>query len=85
MKYIGSGPCPCCGEWIMGMLTGNLKKCNSHPSKLCWFWEWEAGTICLKCGATQTFLHQPESHPTPRTGNSAIASQPERNLSNETT
>ena len=45
----------------MGTLTGNVKKCEKHPSDLCWLWEWEAGTVCPKCGATQTFLHQNES------------------------
>lgn len=49
----------------MGTLTGNVKKCDKHPGELCWLWEWEAGTICPNCGATQNFLHQPESRPTP--------------------
>ena len=56
---IGLSPCPC-GEPIMGKLTGRIKKCDEHPSELCWLWEWEAGTVCPNCGATQLFLHQPE-------------------------
>jgi len=64
MRNIGNSPCPC-GEWIMGTLTGNVKKCEKHPGELCWLWEWEAGTVCPKCGATQTFLLQPESRPAP--------------------
>jgi len=49
----------------MGKLTGRVKKCEKHPGESCWDWEWEAGTICPKCGATQLFLHQPESRRTP--------------------
>ena len=49
----------------MGTLTGNVKKCDEHPVELCWLWEWEADTVCPKCGATQLFLHQPESRRTP--------------------
>ena len=65
MRYIGNSPCPC-GEMIMGTLTGNVKKCDKHSGELCWLWEWEAGTVCMKCGATQNYLHQPESRPTQR-------------------
>ena len=71
MRNIGNSPCPC-GEWIMGTLTGNVKKCDEHPGELCWLWEWEAGTICPKCGATQNFLHQPESRPTPRAADGSL-------------
>ena len=75
-KNLGVSPCPC-GEPIFGTLTGNVKICNDHPGKLCWWWEWEAGTVCPKCCATQIFLHQPESRLTSRAGDSAIASESE--------
>jgi hypothetical protein len=62
----------------MGTLTGNVKKCEKHPNELCWLWEWEPGTVCPACGATQGFLHQPASGgPTQRAGDSAIASESE--------
>lgn len=67
-RTIGNSPCPC-GEWIMGTLTGNVKKCDEHPGELCWLWEWEAGTVCPKCGFTQTFLHQPEGKKKPSDDN----------------
>lgn len=51
----------------MGTLTGNIKKCEEHPNELCWLWEWEPGTVCPACGATQSYLHQPAGGgPTPR-------------------
>ena len=58
--YIGWSPCPC-GELIIAPLTGRIKKCDEHPSKSCWLWEWQSNIKCPKCGATQLYLHQPES------------------------
>jgi hypothetical protein len=61
----------------MGTLTGNVKPCDEHPGKMCFLWEWEPRTICPVCGATQTFLHQPESRPTSGAVDSANAEIPE--------